>query len=54
MVLLKKKTFTKIVEYKEIIKEINEAQQKNFRWAESVAFAGADNYIFICVHLSSN
>lgn len=52
--LLNKDSFTKFQDFSEISKEINEEQKKSFRWAESVAFAGADNYIFACVHLSSN
>jgi endonuclease/exonuclease/phosphatase family metal-dependent hydrolase len=41
------------VDFKDIIKEIDEEQKKSFKWGESIAFAGAENFIFICVHLSS-
>jgi hypothetical protein len=53
LVLLNKASFAKFYEFNDIIKEINSEQKKNLRWAESIAFVGADNYIFACVHLSS-
>lgn len=54
LIVLNKHSFAKLQDFSEISKEINSEQQKNFRWAESIAFAGADNFIFACVHLSSN
>lgn len=33
---------------------IDSEQQKNFGWAQSVAFTIADNFVFACIHLSSN
>jgi hypothetical protein len=54
LILINKHSFSKFQDFSEISKEINSEQQKNFRWAESVAFTGADNFIFACVHLSSS
>ncbi len=53
LVLLNKESFSSIREFSEITQLINEEQQKNLRWAESIAVVSADNYIFGCVHLSS-
>jgi hypothetical protein len=51
--LLNKNSFSKFHDFTEITKDIDE-DQKILRWAESAAIAGADNYMFVCVHLSSN
>lgn len=53
LVLLKRESFKEIVEFDEITREINSEQQKGLKWAQSIAVVGADNYIFGCVHLSS-
>ncbi len=54
LVILNKNSFKNIQKFDEIIKHINAEQQKSFRWGESIAFIGADNFIFACIHLSSN
>ncbi len=54
LVLINKNSFSKFQDFSQICKEINEDQKNGLRWAESVALTGADNYIFACVHLSSN
>lgn len=54
VVILNKNSFKNIQKFDEIIKKINIEQQKAFRWGESIAFIGADNYIFACIHLSSS
>ena len=51
--MLNKESFKTIKEFKEVTQFINQEQQKNLRWAESIAVVSADNYIFGCVHLSS-
>jgi hypothetical protein len=53
LVLLARPSFTKIVNFEMVTQQINAEQKKDLRWAESIAVVGADNFIFGCVHLSS-